>query len=774
MFSKPLEDLEAEYDVVVIGTGYGGGVSASRLSRAGYSVCVLERGREFIAGDFPDTLGEAMREAQYQTDLGHIGSNTGLFDIRFYDDMSIVQGCGLGGTSLINANVSLRLDPRVFEDPQWPPELIADMDRLESCYQLAESMLAANPLPERHEGLKKYQAHKQSSVSVQADAQFAHAKFYKPPINVTFDNKLNHAGVEQRACILCGDCVAGCNHTAKNTTAMNYLPDAYNHGAEIFCESEVKFIALADDGRWHVHFHSAHLGRDVFDPPTRFITANKVIVSAGTLGSTEIMLRSKQKGLALSDQVGKGFSGNGDILAFGYNNDQEINGVGSGDRDPQDSGVVGPCITSIIDCRDSAELADGFVLEEGSLPGALGAILPGAFSTAARAFGEDTDSGIGDYLMEKSRELYSMVRGPYKGAVDNTQTYLVMSHDGADGQMLLDDDKLKIAWPGIGDRPRLPMYARAMTLATKALGGTFLKNPLTNEWNNNNQVTVHPLGGCCMGASADDGVVNHKGQVFSSGSEVHQGLYITDGSVLPRSVGVNPLLTISAISERMCQYLVQEDKGIGIPLDVADETLLGEPRNQAVGIRFTEKMAGHYTPGDLDYQAACDQGKVRGNDGAFEFVLTIISRDVDQMLNTPEHQASMFGTVVAPALSPKPLTASNGSFQLFVQDPEDAKIFYMRYNMSLHAEDGRQYRFEGHKLIHDDTGFDIWADTTTLYISVHDDDQLVGRGMLFIDPRDFLKQITTVKGFNGGNFIDNTAATARFARFFTEKLLVAY
>lgn len=774
MLSRSIEQIKPDYDVVVVGSGYGGGVAASRLSRAGYSVCLLERGREFLPGDFPDTLEDIVREAQYHRDCTHIGSRTALFDIRMHDDISVVQGCGLGGTSLINANVSLQMDPRLFDDLRWPRDLVADSERLNACYTLARDMLKPEELPEHHENLKKFQAHKQSGAQVQSEPMFRHAEFSKTPINVNFEKHINHVGIEQRSCNLCGDCVSGCNHSAKNTVAMNYLPDAFNHGAEIFCEVSVQYLEKAGN-KWRVYYYSAHFGRELFHAPPRFVEADKVVIAAGALGSTEIMLRSRAKGLTLSAKVGEGFSGNGDVLAFAYNNDQEIDGIGSGDKNPEETGLVGPCITSVIDCRGAHNLEDGFVLEEGSVPGALGPLLPPAFSAAAKIFGVDTDHGFRDYLAERSRNLLSLSRGPYKGAVDNTQTYLVMSHDGSGGRMRLADNELQIDWPGVGDRPRLKTYAEAMTAATKALGGTYLKNPLTNKLNKNNQVTVHPLGGCCMGEAAGSGVVNHKGQVFSQGEQVHPGLYVMDGSIMPRSLGVNPLLTITALAERACHYLVKEDKNADIPVAAQPPEKPLMKFGDAVGIRFTEKMAGYFAKGDLDYGSAYQKGKADRENGPFEFVLTVISRDADEMLENPEHRARIFGTFVAPALSSRPLTATDGSFQLFVADENDPKTCYMRYNMTLHAEEGEVYQFEGHKIVRDEAGFDVWSDTTTLFITVTDTNgQLVGRGILKIAPQDFIKQLTTIRAFNGPGFAENAKAVVDFTKFFLSKVSSTY
>ena len=774
MLSNPIENIKSEYEAVVIGSGYGGGISASRLSRAGFNVCVLERGKEFIAGEFPDTPSQAARELQTSTKGLHVGNKLGLFDFHYFDDISVFQGCGLGGTSLVNANVSLRLDERVFEDPSWPSELIDDMSTLNECYGIAESMLKPETLPEEHENLKKYQAHKKSAQAVKSHPDFSHAEFKKTPINVTFEDKINHVGVEQAACNMCGDCVSGCNYTSKNTTAMNYIPDAKNHGAEIFCEISVKYIEKDGDD-WLVHYHSSHLGRDKFDAPTEFIRAKVVVLGAGTLGSTEILLRSKEKGLQVSSEIGKHFSGNGDVLAFAYNNDEEINGIGMGDHDPEKMDPVGPCITSVIDCRNSPNMEEGFVIEEGSIPGALGSVLPEALSAAAAVFGEDTDSGFMDGLRENYRSMLSLTRGPYQGAVDNTQTYLVMSHDGSEGKISLNDGKVDISWPGLGDRPLLDKYAEAMKEGTKPLGGTYLKNPLSNKLTKENQVTVHPLGGCCMGDNADKGVVNHKGQVFSSGTDIHKGLYVSDGSVLPRSVGVNPLLTISAVTERMCRYLVKDYKGIDIPLEFNQNGTIAYPSNDKVGIRFTEKMAGFFSKGDLSYEDAYEKGKKEAT-GDFEFVLTIISRDVDGMINSPEHAAGMFGTVLAPALSPDPLTAKDGVFQLFVEDENDPSTLYMRYNMKLLSSSGEKYHFEGHKVIHDNFGFDLWDDTTTLFITVTNeaDNSVVGKGILKIKPNDFRKQMTTVSAVNGKTFAERMGAITKFSTFFTKKLNSIY
>ena len=128
--SSPIERMESHYTAIVIGSGYGGAIAASRLARAGQQVCVLERGKEFQPGEYPDTEAEALCEMQAHTTEGHIGPRTGLYDFHLGADINVFVGCGLGGTSLVNANVSLRAEPRVFEDPRWPQPLRADLATL--------------------------------------------------------------------------------------------------------------------------------------------------------------------------------------------------------------------------------------------------------------------------------------------------------------------------------------------------------------------------------------------------------------------------------------------------------------------------------------------------------------------------------------------------------------------------------------------------------------------------------------------------------------------
>lgn len=811
--ASPIEQMKAHYEVVVIGSGYGGGIAASRMARAGKQVCLLERGKEWQPGDFdanhkmikrgdyPDHEATAMPQVQVDLPQMHTGSRTGLYDLRFNEDINVFLGCGLGGTSLVNANVSIQAKPWVFKLPEWPAELQKD-GVLDAYYDLARQMLKPEQYPNKGDAqfphLPKLEALRKSAEYLNEKANC-----YPPDINVTFEefpNNINHVGVEQHPCVGCGDCMSGCNYRAKNTTLMNYLPDAKNHGAEIFTEVSVRSIERvtgADgQGKWLVHYQPVHTGRERFDAPTLFVSADIVVVSAGTLGSTEILLRSKKNGLSLSDRVGENFTGNGDVLAFAYNCDEEINGIGFGPHPPEENGAlrekVGPCITGIIDMRDKEPPSDGFVIEEGTVAGAFAGFLPKTFALASAAMGIDTDTGIQDYMREKARELEGLVRGAYHGAMRNTQTFLVMAHDDDRGRMYLKDDRLRIDWPKVGDQPIFGKVGDSLHKATVPLGGTYLKDPLTNEISGHDLITVHPLGGCILADAAEQGVVNDRGQVFSSphGTAVYDSLYVTDGSVIPRPLGVNPLLTISAISERCVALLAEEHWQIkldySLPSGPTQAAAAAAAAPLAVGVRFSESMSGYFSTQVTDddphpednlepFRRAAELG--REANSPFQFILTIISEDYARTISDVNIISPMIGTVTAAALSKQPLTVTDGKFNYFLKQESQVETKRMQYKMTLNSAEGRTYHFYGFKLIHDDPGIDSWSDTTTLYITVRENDEqgaVVGKGILRIPVASFIRQMSTMQVTNAPGLTARWKAMLEFGKFFGGNIVDSY
>jgi cholesterol oxidase len=775
--SKSVADLKLRYDVVVVGSGYGGGVAASRLARAGKKVAVLERGQEFAIGDFPDRMIEAQEQFQVTRDGKRVsGRPTGLYDLRLGKDMHVFVGCGLGGGSLVNANVSLPPDPRVWDDPVWPPELAQDQTRQEGFMRATEVL---RPVPYEGPDLDKLKALGVSGNALRRDV-------VRPPINVTFKKQVNYAGVEQPACTLCGDCCSGCNVGAKNTVQVTYLADAFHHGAEIFTEMRVTHVRQ-ERGRWRVFFEVLGHDREKFAAADQSITAEVVVLAAGTLGSTEILLRSRAEGLAVSDQLGERFTGNGDVLAFAFNNDVPVNGIGVGEPPVADTGPVGPCISGLIDLRNTEKLEDGMVIEEGSIPSSLAPILPALFIVGADKFGDDTDRGILDFIAERTRRRQSLLFGAYQGAINRTQTFLVMSHDDAKGRIVLDEDRLKIAWPKVASQPVFEKVERNLRKATEGMGGNYTRNPLSETILGKNLITVHPLGGCGMGRDRRTGVVNHKCQVFdgrpeASADAVLAGLYVCDGSIVPRPLGVNPLLTITALSERAMIHLAK-DRGWAFSDEQRHDAPMliaapeGRETTRAAGVEFTERMAGFISPAiTLPYETAARRGKEESY--ACSFTLTVIIDDVDGFVADTQHPGRIVGTVDCPALSPDPLEIFDGQFNLMRVDEHTVETKHFNYSFSLAARDGSEYYFEGHKVVRSDATLDLWRDTTRLNVDIAKGAQgqlgRVARGLLEIAPSDFYVQMQTLRGTGGRNTADRMRAVGKFGAFFSRELFDTY
>ena len=546
------------------------------------------------------------------------------------------------------------------------------------------------------------------------------------------------------------------------------------HGAEIFCGVRVRWVEKLSDGRWSVAYDPIGLGREAFSAEPLRVTASIVVLGAGALGSTEILLRSRAHGLALSPALGSRFTGNGDVLGFGYNNDQPIDGIGLGHRaaayrwprDKDEQAPVGPTITGLIDLRGTANLEEGMVIEEGAIPGAIGGSLPGVMAATAAAVGTDTDPD--NILSQRAREIESLTRGPYHGAVNHTQTFLVMSHDGPGaGTMELDaDDRLRVVWPGVGDQPGFQRVAEKLRTAVKETGGTYVPNPIWTKLMHDELISVHPLGGCPMADEAARGVVDEDCRVFAGreGREVHGGLYVCDGSVMPRSLGVNPLLTISAVTERA---MIKLSAARGAPLEVASVVAASEPAVGAstTGVRFTERMMGIATAVEGGAQSDAS------------FVVTIVAVDLDPLINDPQHEADVVGTLSIAALSNEPMTIELGRWNLFVDDTAQVDTKLMVYELPIVATDGSHYHFSGRKTIHNDRGFDLWHDTTTLIASVHEGDRngkTVLSAELHIRPTDFVHQLRTMTITGAPDFESRAKALVRFGEFFGGALFATF
>jgi cholesterol oxidase len=749
--SLPLSALRPFYDAVVIGSGYGGAIAASTLARAQRSdgskpsVCLLERGREFPVGTFPKTMGEAAGEFQLNAGGEQHGKQDALYWFHAGMDAAVFHGCGLGGTSLINAGVALRPEPRVFEDPRWPRDFVRDRDGLEGGFQHAIAMLR----PAAYPGSPTLP--KDNALQSSAERLGTADEIYAPPISVTFEELpegMNHVGVAQKPCNGCGECIAGCNVGAKNTLAMNYLPDARNHGAEIFCRARVTRLQRAERG-WRIYYQPVHHERDAFLGEELFVSAGIVILAAGVVGSSEILLRSKYAGLGASDRIGQQISGNGDLLGFAVGGPDSVNAVGTNKPGADLSSPPGPCITLVVDRRARLPLANAHVLQNGVIPGPLAAFMPALFGAFAGA-----PHGAPGKPWERLRSAIAgaaaeAVERPH--AIANTQTLLAMSHDDRPGTLSLEGEHAHLTWT-VANGSASSLHEE-LARAVSATGARYVAASPT-ERPFPYQVTVHPLGGCAMSDDARTGVTNHKGQVFSDshGSDVYRSLYVIDGSVVPCSLGVNPYLTIAAIAERNV-HLLARDHGFrtDAPRGREKARFAGAPdREDALHVQFTEKISGYCSLHALDvndHERAAKSGEREQN--PCELVVTVASDDVREMARDPEHFARITGTVTLPALSRAPMTIVDGRFNLFRHTGDAQALKHMCYRLTFESEEGATFHLDGFKRLGGRHAMQIWRDTTKLYVAIHEGTNPSGRklaqGILYITPAAFTTELLKMK-----------------------------
>jgi choline dehydrogenase-like flavoprotein len=558
---------EPHCDIAVVGSGYGGAVAAARLAGAAkpdgegpLSVWLLERGREFVPGEFPERFADLPGEVRVNWRRRSQGVREGLFDLRIGEDVSALLGNGLGGGSLINAGVLARPDPGVLRRSPWPAQL-AD-GALDPFFAKAEDMLGAARLPGR--------APAKLAALQELAANLEGGRGERATIAVTFEKGKSRAGVAQEPCLQCGDCFTGCNHWAKNTLAMNYLPLARRRGARLFTGVTVLSLKPAGDA-WELALDfTAQQTRKRFGEKLPPLRARRVILAAGAYGSTAILLRSHKLGFEqLSHgQLGRRFSTNGDMIAASYRMPGPIRASAPEGSAPHGRGI-GPTISGLIDLR---RRDPPLVVEELAIPAALRR----AFEEVVTTFGALYNLGS----IDRSVHRPGPGRDPAAidpDAIERTAVYATIGDDGAQGVIRLHeedgawlaDDGVAIAWPDVGKRPVFTEAMRILQDAHRRDGAILIPNPMwrllpsaMGQILDGGEIggavlTVHPLGGCAMAEHADEGVVNHLGQVFAAehGDKVHSGLVVLDGAIVPTALGINPCLTIAALSEHAVEGL---------------------------------------------------------------------------------------------------------------------------------------------------------------------------------------------------------------------------
>ncbi len=563
------------YDAVIIGSGFGGSVMAYRLAEAGLKVCVLERGKPYPPGSFPrNPLG--MKRNFWDPSAGLYG----LFDIWSFRGIGAVISSGLGGGSLIYANVLIRKDEKWFvqEDlskggfEYWP----VNRAELDPHYDHVEPMLNAQKYPLEHfpySETPKTNALKEAAEKLNLDWQL-------PNLAVTFANKdrppvpgeciqEEHRNLHDRdryTCKLCGECDVGCNYGSKNTLDYNYLSAAKRQGAELKTLCEVRSFEPREGGGYQIHYVQHNLDLEGIPSKTHqfavtTITANQLILSAGTLGSTYLLLKNRDKFRNISNKLGTRFGGNGDLISFALRATETKDGK----KQPRVmDGSHGPVITSTIRMPDALDGGEGrgFYLQDAGYPGFVDWMLemfqaPSAFWRQRVYLTRLLCSfiqGTGPANSDLSAEVSQLFGDTSLSA--GMLPLLGMGRDIPDGTMrLTKSGNLDVDWVKKRSQTFFDRLRKTMEQVAEALGADFLDNP---TWYLGRTIAAHPLGGCPMARNESEGVVDAYGEVFN-----YPGFFIADGSVMPGPVGPNPSLTIAALSDRFADRVLENHRKQG-------------------------------------------------------------------------------------------------------------------------------------------------------------------------------------------------------------------
>lgn len=508
------------WDYVIVGSGFGGSVSALRLAEKGYRVCVLEKGRRFAPRDFPRTNWDLRRWLW----LPRIGWR-GLFKMTFLPHVTVLSGVGVGGGSLVYANTLPVPKGEFFRAASWGD--LADWEaELAPHYETAQRMLGATENPQRTYADQVLGEVASEVGRAEAFGPTRVAVYFGRPGETVPDPYFGGAGPARTGCTACGGCMLGCRVGAKNTLDKNYLWFAERAGAQVRPESEVVRVRPEPGGGYRVDVVERRRRRRVY-------RARNVVFAGGVMGTVDLLLRLRERGDLpdLSPRLGE----------FVRTNSEALIGVVSARRDRDLS--RGIAITSILHTDEHSHLepvrypaGSGFFrlmglphVAGGSLPvrllAMLGEVLRHPIRTLRAYLVPDWAKNTLILLYMRTLDGHlSLRRGrsPFTGFARGLTTALAEGPAPAASIPEATD----LAWRVAAKVDGVPQ-----SMATETLLGI--------------PTTAHVLGGCCMGRSAAEGVIDADHRVFG-----YDGLYVIDGSAVSANPGVNPSLTITALAER--------------------------------------------------------------------------------------------------------------------------------------------------------------------------------------------------------------------------------
>ncbi|MCP4694109.1 MAG: GMC family oxidoreductase [Desulfobacterales bacterium] len=515
-----------DYDFVIVGSGFGGSVSALRLAEKGYKVAVVEQGGRVTPEDVQRADEKPLRHLMWAPALGMRGH----FWQRLFRHFCIVGGAGVGGGSLVYAAVLLKPKKAFYNDPAWSRLGIDWEGELSAHYETASRMLGVTENPV----FDKMDAHlKKTAEAMGAGETFGptpNGIYFGAPGKTAPDPFFNGKGPERTGCQLCGDCLTGCGKGAKNSLDKNYLHLAQGLGAEILTWRKVVGITPLP-GKGH-QVHMARPGRE--GKPLPPLRCRKVILAAGVLGTLELLFHCRDAAKTLpniSPHLGKMVRTNSEAI------------VAILSRDPGENLTRGSAISSHFHPDPRTHVTQNR--------------FPPGYSFMKHQLGPMVDDP--KPLRRALRTLMAFFRNP-------TRAFMSMRAENWRRRLAVltvmqnMDNHVSFAYkrgffspfrpnlasvrtPGNEAPAYLPVANRAARVFAGASGG----EPLSNLWESVGAMsaTAHIMGGCHMGASPETGVIDTNHELFG-----HPGIYVTDASAISANVGVNPSLTITALAER--------------------------------------------------------------------------------------------------------------------------------------------------------------------------------------------------------------------------------
>jgi cholesterol oxidase len=516
-----------DYDFAIIGSGFGGSVAALRLSEKGYRVLVLEQGKRYRPNEFAKTSWN-VRKYLWQPSLGWYG----IMKMTLLSDLFVLHGVGVGGGSLVYANTLLVPPDEVFRGPGWVGQ---DWQAaLVPHYATAKRMLGVVEAP------RVYYADevlREVARDLGADHTFHRTQvgvFFGTPGVTVPDPYFGGQGPDRTGCTHCGACMVGCRVGAKNTLDRNYLYFAEQHGAAVWAEQRVTAVVPRHEGGYDLEMRRSTGMRH----PRRRVSAEQVVFAAGVLGTVELLLRMKQRAILphLSDQLGN----------FVRTNSETLVGARSNRKDADCSTGIAIAAGVYIDDKTHIEVCRYNEGSDALAP--LATVLTGGGPPWPRWL-----RWMGNLVKHPGQALG--VFFPF-GWAKRSAILLVMQPIESFLRLVL---RRRGLWPfaykldtSTATSKPVPSYLPIANEVAKRMAEKMDGIAYSGliEVTRGKSSTAHILGGCPIGESKKDGVIDVRCRVFG-----HEGLYVLDGSAVPGNLGVNPSLTITAIAEHAMSFV---------------------------------------------------------------------------------------------------------------------------------------------------------------------------------------------------------------------------